>query len=87
MGQYSAFQALYQGLGPSVAGVIFTAIAIHHLGAIPLSAIVAGVPGIATLAAYFYFQEAPTIFTIIGLFSCHNWCCTQYTSKININIT
>ncbi|WP_135077080.1 DMT family transporter [Terasakiella sp. SH-1] len=61
-------QMIYQGLGPSILGLIFFYLAIKHLGTTPTAAIVAVVPTIASLAGIPILQETPVPLEWIGMF-------------------
>lgn len=60
-------QGLYQGLGPSVLGVLFFTVAIRSIGPTPTAAVMAGVPGIATLLAIPILGEWPSMLAWAGL--------------------
>lgn len=60
-------QGLYQGLGPSVLGVLFFTIAIRSIGPTPAAAVVAGVPAVATLLAIPILGEWPSVLAWAGL--------------------
>ncbi len=53
-------QAFYQGLGPSILGVVFFTMAIRSIGPTPTAAVMAGVPGLATLLAIPVLGEWPS---------------------------
>ncbi|MCP4328536.1 MAG: DMT family transporter [Alphaproteobacteria bacterium] len=60
-------QGLYQGLGPSILGVVFFTTAIRAIGPTPTAAVMAGVPGLAALMAIPVLGEWPSLFAWIGL--------------------
>jgi len=60
-------QGIYQGLGPSILGVLFFTIAIRFIGPTPTAAVMAGVPGIATLLAIPVLGEWPSTLAWVGL--------------------
>jgi len=60
-------QGIYQGLGPSILGVLFFTIAIRFIGPTPTAAVMAGVPGIATLLAIPVLGEWPSKLAWVGL--------------------
>lgn len=60
-------QGLYQGLGPSILGVLFFTTAIRSIGPTPTAAVMAGVPGLAALLAIPVLGEWPSILAWSGL--------------------
>lgn len=60
-------QGLYQGLGPSILGVLFFTTAIRAIGPTPTAAVMAGVPGVATLLAIPVLGEWPSMLAWTGL--------------------
>ncbi len=60
-------QGLYQGLGPSILGVLFFTMAIRSIGPTPTAAIMAGVPGLTTLLAIPVLGEWPSMLAWTGL--------------------
>jgi drug/metabolite transporter (DMT)-like permease len=60
-------QGIYQGLGPSILGVLFFTIAIRSIGPTPTAAVMAGVPGLATLLAIPVLGEWPSTLAWTGL--------------------
>jgi len=71
MGEASQFdillQMLYQGLGPSLLGLVFFFLAIKHLGATPTAAILALVPSIAALMGIPLLGDIPHISEWVGM--------------------
>ena len=63
----TALQALYQGLGPSILGVLFFTAAVRALGPTRSAAIMAGVPGLAALLAIPVLGEWPSALAWAGL--------------------
>lgn len=61
-------QGLYQGIGPSVLGVLFFTTAVRHIGPTATAAGLAGVPALASLLAIPILDEWPTAMVWIGLF-------------------
>lgn len=53
-------QGIYQGLGPSILGVLFFTTAIRSIGPTATAAVMAGVPGLATLLAIPVLDELPS---------------------------
>ena len=60
-------QGLYQGLGPSVLGVLFFTMAVRTIGPTSAAAIMAAVPGVATLLAVPVLGEWPSALAWVGL--------------------
>lgn len=60
-------QGIYQGLAPSILGVLFFTMAIRTIGPTPTAAVMAGVPGLATLLAIPVLGEWPSILGWTGL--------------------
>ena len=60
-------QGIYQGLGPSILGVLLFTMAIRSIGPTPTAAVMAGVPGLATLLAIPILGEWPSILAWLGL--------------------
>ncbi len=60
-------QALYQGLGPSILGVISYALAVKYFGRVPTAAMMAFVPALATLLAIPILDEYPHFWEIMGI--------------------
>ncbi len=60
-------QMIYQGLGPSILGLVFFFLAIKHLGATPTAAILALVPSIAALMGIPLLGDIPLYFEWIGM--------------------
>lgn len=60
-------QGLYQGLGPSILGVLCFTLAIRRIGATPTAAVLAGVPGMAALMAIPVMGEWPSLQAWVGL--------------------
>ncbi|WP_417782068.1 DMT family transporter [Terasakiella pusilla] len=60
-------QMLYQGLGPSILGLVFFFLAIKHLGATPTAAILALVPSIAALLGIPLLGDIPHIYEWVGM--------------------
>ena len=62
-----ALQGLYQGLGPSVAGVLLFTMAIRRIGPTSTAAAMALVPGVAALLAIPILSEWPSAYAWTGL--------------------
>ena len=60
-------QGIYQGLGPSILGVLFFTTAIRSIGPTPTAAVMAGVPGLAALLAIPVLGEWPSVLAWFGL--------------------
>ena len=60
-------QGAYQGLGPSILGVLFFTTAIRTIGTSPTAAMMAMVPGMAALMAIPVLGEWPSVFAWAGL--------------------
>lgn len=60
-------QALYQGLGPSLAAIVAFTLAVRHLGALPTAALMALVPAIVAIAAIPLLNEWPARIEWIGI--------------------
>lgn len=60
-------QMLYQGLGPSIFGLIFFFLAIKHLGATPTACVLALVPSLASLMGIPILGDIPHILEWIGM--------------------
>jgi drug/metabolite transporter (DMT)-like permease len=60
-------QGIYQGLAPSILGVLFFTMAIRSIGPTPTAAVMAGVPGLAALLAIPVLGEWPSMLAWIGL--------------------
>jgi len=60
-------QGIYQGLGPSILGVLFFTMAIRSIGPTPTAAVMAGVPGFAALLAIPVMGEWPSVLAWVGL--------------------
>lgn len=60
-------QMFYQGLGPSLGGLLFLFLATKHIGPTPTSAVLAGVPAIAALMGIPLLGETPVLFEWIGM--------------------
>jgi drug/metabolite transporter (DMT)-like permease len=60
-------QMLYQGLGPSIMGLVFFFLAIKHLGATPTAAVLALVPSIAALIGIPLLGDIPQFYEWIGM--------------------
>ncbi len=61
------FQAAYQGIGPSLLGVLFFTTAIRAIGTSPTAAMMAMVPGAAALLAIPVLGEWPSILAWAGV--------------------
>ena len=62
-----ALQSLFQGLGPSVLGVLLFTTAIRRIGSTPAAAVMALVPGVAALLAIPILAEWPSLLVWGGL--------------------
>ena len=60
-------QAFYQGLVPNLIGLLLVAFAVRHIGAAPVAAVMAGVPGIATLLSVLILGEVPGLLGWLSL--------------------
>ncbi len=60
-------QMLYQGLGPSIMGLVFFFLAIKHIGATPTAAILALVPSIAALIGIPVLGDIPVVLEWVGM--------------------
>jgi drug/metabolite transporter (DMT)-like permease len=60
-------QMIYQGLGPSILGLVFFFLAIKHLGATPTAAILALVPSIAALMGIPLLGDIPIVWEWAGM--------------------
>lgn len=60
-------QMIYQGLGPSILGLVFFFLAIKHLGATPTAAILALVPSIAALMGIPLLGDIPVVYEWVGM--------------------
>lgn len=60
-------QMIYQGLGPSILGLVFFFLAIKHLGPTPTAAILALVPSIAALMGIPLLGDIPHTFEWVGM--------------------
>jgi drug/metabolite transporter (DMT)-like permease len=62
-----ALQGLYQGLGPSVLAVLLFTTAVRTIGPSPTAAMMALVPGMASLLAIPVLGETPSLLAVTGL--------------------
>jgi drug/metabolite transporter (DMT)-like permease len=62
-----ALQGLYQGLGPSVLAVLLFTTAVRTIGPSPTAAMMALVPGMASLLAIPLLGETPSLLAVTGL--------------------
>jgi len=60
-------QMLFQGLGPSILGLVFFTLSIKHLGPTPTAAILALVPSIAALMGIPLLGDIPHIYEWVGM--------------------
>ena len=60
-------QMIFQGLGPSILGLVFFFLAIKHLGATPTAAILAIVPSIAALMGIPLLGDIPLTLEWVGM--------------------
>jgi len=60
-------QMIYQGLGPSILGLVFFFLAIKHLGPTPTAAVLALVPSFAAIAGIPLLGDIPHMFEWIGM--------------------
>ena len=60
-------QSFYQGLVPTLFGLLALVIAVRHIGSASTSAFLSGVPGVSTILSIIFLNEVPGIFGWIGL--------------------
>lgn len=60
-------QTLFQGLGPSILGLVFFFLAIKHLGTTPTAAILAIVPSLAAIMGILFLGDIPHIYEWVGM--------------------
>ena len=60
-------QGIYQGLIPTLFGLLTLVVAVRHLGSATTSAFLSGVPGMSTILSIFFLSEVPGFYGWLGL--------------------